>query len=293
MNRILYGSPAIPPQWIEAHCLEPFFVQPSWGYAHECVARVEGLCSYARAWISEALADENAAGIILALTCDQMRRAFEVLCAHAQIPCFLFNIPATWQTAQARQLYRSEMRRLGRFILGVGGCEPSADAMTEQMLKAGTRIVPNIELKQPGKIPLALVSPHATAVDPHFSNRIAQAGACILLDCFQPIRPTYDRRAVMLDPFTELVNASFDTIQDIFQRPNSGFYKKLDLALSQTPVKGLIVRRYLWCDLWHAEVYRLKQWSPVPVLDLEMGDQPQQDRDRLAMRIQSFMEMLQ
>ena len=95
------------------------------------------------------------------------------------------------------------------------------------------------------------------------------------------------------DPFSELADACFDTIQDIFQRPNTLFYQKLDRTLRQSATKGLIVRRYLWCDLWHAEIYRLKQWSPVPVLDLEIGNSPQDERHRLATRIQSFMEMVQ
>jgi benzoyl-CoA reductase/2-hydroxyglutaryl-CoA dehydratase subunit BcrC/BadD/HgdB len=89
-----------------------------------------------------------------------------------------------------------------------------------------------------------------------------------------------------------LADAYFDTIQDIFQRPNSLFYQKLDRALRQSDVKGLIVRRYLWCDQWHAEIYRLKQWSPVPVLDLEIGNSSQDETHRLATRIQSFMEMV-
>ena len=109
---------------------------------HECVARVEGLCIYARAWVSEALADEHAAGIVLAQTCDQMRRIFEVLCSQARVPCFLFNIPATWQTAQARRLYASEIQRLGRFLVRLGGREPSADILTEQMLKNTDRMKP-------------------------------------------------------------------------------------------------------------------------------------------------------
>ena len=97
----------------------------------------------------------------------------------------------------------------------------------------------------------------------------------------------------MQDPLSELADACFDAIQDISQRPNSRFYQKLDRELRQSGIKGLIVRRYLWCDLWHAEIYRLKQWSPVPVLDLEIGNSPHEEKHRLAMRIQSFMEMVQ
>ena len=121
---------------------------------------------------------------------------------------------------------------------------------------------------------------------------IAQSGGRIVLDCTQPADPVFDRRALTNEPFAALADGCFDAIQDIFQRPNSGFYRSLEAALRRTPVKGLIVRRYLWCDLWHAEVYRLKQWAPVPVLDLEISGRPVENRHRLATRIESFMEML-
>jgi len=293
MNRILYSSPYIPPQWIEAHCLEPYFAKPSNGCAHECVARVEGLCEFSKAWVSEALADDRVEGIVLALTCDQMRRVYEVLCEYAPVPCFLFNVPATWQTVQSRQLYRDELQRLGRFLLDLGGRSPSKEILAERMLTSGIQMDPSRELKQRRKIPLALAGPHETVVDPLILEAVAQADAGIVLGCSPHICTTFDRRAVRQDPFSELADACFDAIQDIFQRPNSGFYRKLDHDFKQTPVKGIIVRRYLWCDLWHAEMHRLKQFSPVPVLDLEIGGKPMDDRHRLTMRIQSFMEMVQ
>ena len=292
MNRILCSSPYIPRQWIDAHCLEPHVVQPSGSCLHECVARVEGLCAYVRAWISEALTDEDADGIVLALTCDQMRRAFEVLCEQARVPCFLFNIPATWQTVQARRLYRDEIGRLGRFLVGLGGSAPSKEALAEQMLRQEYAIPSDNALNQSGKIPLVMAGPHGMSGDSVWLNMIAQRSGGILLDCSLPSNPVFDRRAMVQDPFSELADACFDNIQDVFQRPNSGFYKKLDRALRQSDIKGLIVRRYLWCDLWHAEIYRLKQWSPVPVLDLEIGNSPQDEKHRLATRIQSFMEMV-
>jgi hypothetical protein len=288
-NRILCSSPHIPRQWIAAYSMEPCLVQPSGDCASKSVARVEGLCTYARAWISKTLAEKNAAGIVLAITCDQMRRAFEILSEQSGAPCFLFNIPATWQTVQARQLYRDELRRLGKFLSSLGGRTPSAKDLSEQMLNE-TGIVSEKFGNKSGKIPLALAGPHAMAEDAVWLENIAQAGGDVLIDCASPTQPLFDRRAIAQDPFTELAAACFDAIQDIFQRPNSGFYQKLDRILKQTPVSGLIVRRYLWCDVWHAEVHRLKQWSPVPVLDLEIGEH---DNHRLGARIQSFMEMMQ
>jgi benzoyl-CoA reductase/2-hydroxyglutaryl-CoA dehydratase subunit BcrC/BadD/HgdB len=292
MDRVLYSSPHIPRQWIAAHCMEPHLLHPSGDFVHECVERVEGLCTYARAWISSALADRHAAGIVLAMTCDQMRRAFEILSEHALVPCFLFNIPATWQTVQARRLYRDEIRRLGRFLVGLGGRALSAKDLADQMLKNENIVACDKATCKSGKIPLALIGPHGMADDTVWMDMIAQADGEVLMDCSSPAHPVFDRRTLMQDPFSELADACFDAIQDLFQRPNSGFFLKLDRALRQSNARGLIVRRYLWCDVWHAEIHRLKKWAPVPVLDLEISDRPKEDSHRLCMRIQSFMEIM-
>jgi benzoyl-CoA reductase/2-hydroxyglutaryl-CoA dehydratase subunit BcrC/BadD/HgdB len=292
MNRILCSSHHIPRQWIAAHGMVPCLIQPSNGCIHDSLTRVEGLCTYARAWISNALADKDAAGLILASTCDQMRRSFEILCEHSRVPCFLFNIPATWQTVQARRLYREELRRLSHFLFRLGGRAPSSRDLAEQMHQNECDDSSAFLRREPGKTHFALAGPHAIAEDALWLDAIAQAGGTVILDCSAPAHPLFDRRAIEQDPFAELADACFDAIQDIFQRPNNQFYQKLDRALGETPVRGLIVRRYLWCDLWHAEIYRLKQWVKIPVLDLEIGEQPHADLHRLVTRIQSFMEMM-
>jgi hypothetical protein len=57
-------------------------------------------------------------------------------------------------------------------------------------------------------------------------------------------------------------------------------------------VRGLIIWRYVWCDIWHAEVHRLKHWSPVPVLDLDASDGDEGSLSRTAGRLEAFLEML-
>jgi benzoyl-CoA reductase/2-hydroxyglutaryl-CoA dehydratase subunit BcrC/BadD/HgdB len=292
MNQILYSSPYIPQQWIAAHGMAPVLLHPSGDCEHACSARVEGLCIFVRAWIRAALAYREAAGILVAQTCDQMRRAFEVLQAHTNLPCFLFNIPATWQSVQARHLYRNELRRLGRFLEKLGGCSPSMERLQAQMRKDAASGDSGLQQNKPCRIPLALIGGHGRGAAEPWLSLLERAGGGIVLDCTQPAAPEFDRRAIKDAPFTELAAGCFDAIQDIFQRPNSRFYQRLTAALQQNSIRGLILRRYLWCDLWHAEVYRLKQWAPVPVLDLELSGQADEDRHRLATRIESFLEML-
>lgn len=293
MIRILSGSPYIPEQWIAAHGSIPSLLRPSGARIHRSVARLEGLCPYTRAWVSDALDDKTSDGIVMAFTCDQMRRAFEIVRAHARIPCFLFNIPATWRTTGARRLYADELRRLGRFLVRLGGEAPSSEKLADRLLAAVPAANHPHDSSAAGKTPLALTGSHGREDDALWLEMIARANGRIAIDCTVPDPPLFDRRAIRDDPFAALTDASFDAIHDVFQRPNSGFYRKIDRDLGESPARGLIIRRYQWCDGWRAEVYRLKQWSPVPVLDLEIGERVDDDSHRMAMRIESFMEMVQ
>ena len=81
-------------------------------------------------------------------------------------------------------------------------------------------------------------------------------------------------------------------IPDAFRRPNTALYEWLGCAMGTREVRGIILRRYVWCDLWHAEVDRLRRWSPVPVLDLDGDRDDQSARGRTVGRIEAFLEML-
>ena len=90
--------------------------------------------------------------------------------------------------------------------------------------------------------------------------------------------------------------AYFDSIPDAFRRPDSGLFQWLGRELAARQVRGIIFRRYVWCDLWHAELQRLKKWSPVPVLEIDAGATSGSDdagaRNRVQGRIEAFLEML-
>ena len=291
MLKVVYSSPYIPRQWIAAYGMDPVLLHPTVAPSGDDGERREGMCSYARAWLRTALADDSASAIVLAQVCDQMRRTFEIASLHSRVPCFLFSVPATWRTSTARTFYREELQRLGQFLIDVGGRAPSRAALAERL--AADRDEREFESKSesPGSIPFALIGPHTNADDAVWLEILRRRGGCVLLDLRAPEAPMFDRRNLTDLPFAELADGCFDAIRDIFQRPNNRFYEKLAAALRDSPVKGLIVRRYLWCDLWRAEVERLRQFSPIPVLDLEIGDHPGKDPHRLSGRIASFLEM--
>ena len=57
---------------------------------------------------------------------------------------FLFNLPVTWQTPVAERIFCDELRRLGRFLIGLGGHAPATGDLVEIMSAI-----------QPGAAPLA------------------------------------------------------------------------------------------------------------------------------------------
>ena len=67
--------------------------------------------------------------------CDQMRYAAAMMEHQGQSPVFLMNVPSTWETAAARGLYRDELRRLGRFLVRLGGEEPTPEELACVMLQ--------------------------------------------------------------------------------------------------------------------------------------------------------------
>ena len=102
----------------------------------------------------------------------------------------------------------------------------------------------------------------------------------------------FDPARTASDPLGELAAAYFDGVADVFRRPNSGLYEWLDHELAARQVRGIIFRRYLWCDLWHAELHRLTRRSPVPVLEIDVESGDLGASSRVQVRIEALLEML-
>jgi benzoyl-CoA reductase/2-hydroxyglutaryl-CoA dehydratase subunit BcrC/BadD/HgdB len=144
-------------------------------------------------------------------------------------------------------------------------------------------------------VPLALVGGPVPEHDYEFFAWLEQAGGRIVLDATEwgerTLPRPFDPVRASNDPFAELVDA-YLKVPDVFRRPNDRCYEYLARELVARHVRGLIVRRYLWCDLWHAEVARLKTWSRVPVLDLDVADSEDGAEGRSRGRLEAFLEML-
>jgi benzoyl-CoA reductase/2-hydroxyglutaryl-CoA dehydratase subunit BcrC/BadD/HgdB len=353
MNLITYTSPFIPVEWIAAHRLQPFWLQPRAGSNRSALAVTRGICPFAGAVLDAAEVGIGAAALVLTTICDQMRYAAALAESGGHLPIFLMNVPSTWQTDESRQLYLEELRRLGRFLEKHSGRPPSGDELARVMLAydrarfelqstraefsakqfaramarlrgplhdfccVGSGAMPTLVvgmLEKPEKpqhahdkrghgtqtrssgIPLAVLGGPLLEADDEFYDVLETAGGRVVLDATEGGERTmpkrFDPRKVAADPLQELADVYFDSLPDAFRRPNHRLYEWLGVELAARQVRGLVFRRYVWCDLWHAELKRLKDWSPVPVLELDVGDDDLSARSRMTGRLEAFLEML-
>jgi benzoyl-CoA reductase/2-hydroxyglutaryl-CoA dehydratase subunit BcrC/BadD/HgdB len=126
--QVFLTSPWVPAEWIRAHGLEPrgiWFAEDLVGQSQPLAA---GVCGFANAAVR--LAEECAdAAAVFTTHCDQLRRGFDAVPSKESRRIFLFNLPATWQSAAAVALFEAEMARLGKFLLGIGGHAPSKESL--------------------------------------------------------------------------------------------------------------------------------------------------------------------
>ncbi len=124
---------------------------------------------------------------------------------------------------------------------------------------------------------------------------VEECGGRIVLDATetgQRGRPeAFDRRRLAEDPLMELAQAYF-RIPDASRRPNSELYQWLKDQLARTDAHGILFHHYVWCDKWHAEFERLKEWIKLPMLRLDSEGEGEMDSARVRNRIYAFVEAL-
>jgi len=328
MKTIIYTCPYVPAEWIAAHGLRPSRIVPAATATTGPLGRVEGVCPYVRRFVNEAITTRSACGVVVTTVCDQMRRAFDIV-RQGNIPAFLMNVPNTWQHAGARQLYLEELNRLGRFLIRLGGKSLSNGDLSKIMLEYDTarRFILTTkghltsrqyseaiaEFNQEGKcdiagsltdkkprtdgIPLAIIGGPLLREDFEIFDVVETYGGRIVLDATESgergMCARFDRRRLREAPVIELVDAYFGSIPDASRTPNSRLYDWLERELVCREVRGIIFQRYLWCDIWHGELHRLKQWADLPLLDIDVSGDEQALSARTIKKIQAFLEMLQ
>lgn len=338
MKTVVYNCPFVPCEWVAAHGLTPRRMSPYPSTDERSANRdsprirssalggaAAGVCPYARTFADSVCNDQSADAIVLTTVCDQMRRSHDRLVLNATKPVFLMNVPSTWRTPEAEQLYAGELKRLGRFLEGLGGQAPSEAELADVMLKyddlrsrirsARERVPPKrysqMLLAIPsgqsppideggaapaaGGIPIALVGGHLREHDFEVFDLIEAAGGRVVLDATdggeRTLPAPFDARRTAADPLATLADAYFRTIPHAFRRPNDLLYQYLDKELTGREVRAVVFRRYPWCDIWNAELQRMKDSLSIPVLDLDVGDDGD-DLARQAGRIDALLEML-
>jgi benzoyl-CoA reductase/2-hydroxyglutaryl-CoA dehydratase subunit BcrC/BadD/HgdB len=322
MKRILFSCSFVPPEWIEAHGFLPYRVWPG---DHRAAQSGEGLCLYAAAYGDEVWQDAKAAAAVFTTVCDQMRRMSEWKPVDSCLKVFLLNVPSTWQRPAARKLYEEELTRLGVLLCRLGGQSPSPEALVRIMeRRQGERETirnarPGLSARQyahawmdhfqgrpvrlekrgnavsaPGRA-VALLGGPFTRSALVLLDQVEHFGGRIVLDATDAGELSLPRRyqdpPLRVNPLAELADAYFGSIPHPSRRPNDGFYSRLQHECAVREVRGILFFRYPWCDLWHAELQRVRDETALPVLDLNLGD-PAERKGQAAGRIQAFMEVL-
>jgi len=312
MTTVAYTSPFVPPEWIAAHGLNPLWIRP----AASIRGAREGACPLALGLLERPAPSGSAT--ILTATCDQLRRASELL---PQPNVFLMHVPATWETVSAQRLYQHELQRLGAFLVRCGGRAPEPSSLQEccrrydearntlrelQPRLSGRAFADALhDLHQNGccsakpgatrqtGVRVALVGGPLLDDDLELYDLLEAHGARLVLDGTEHGErsmpaPLHEAR-LREDPLAELATAYFGAIPDVFRRPNSELYRWLKREFAARDVEAVLVVYNLWCDLWHAEVARLKEWAAVPVAELALGTGAG-NRGRTLTRIEALIE---
>ena len=260
---VFLTSPWIPPEWIRAHGMQPRGLWSLENFPRGAWPLSAGVCALAEAAVRFAEARPDAA-IVFSTACDQLRRGFDAAILHGQRRAFLFNLPATWQTAAAGQIFRSELERLGQFLLAIGGRAPSPDELRQDMLQSSrtrNRLLESASASSPrgfaeavarfhwdgsfsqpllaapaNLIPLVLVGGPFLAPHWNWLDELEAAGGRIALNATEmgerSLSPGIPSGAVPDHPFDALVRGCCDNMIDVFQRPNTRLYSWLKPRLA-------------------------------------------------------------
>lgn len=302
MRTIACASPFIPPEWIAAHGLQPKRLVPRTPDRTVQAHVSEGVCCFAEAFAADSERLDGA-GIVFTTTCDPMRRSVEMTDAGAR--SFLFNVPATWQTVAAQQLFVAELRRLGGWLVRMGGTVPDAARLSAELrrwdaaraqaraarsaMSARTFAEALVELNDSGAFPaawdrsapaisafpVALVGGPLLLDEFWLYDAIERAGARVALDASETgergLAAPFDRRRLHDEPMDVLADAYFGRIPDAFRRPNTLLYEYLKSGFAERGVRGVVLIRRVWCDLWHAEAARVREWCGLPCIEVDLS----------------------
>jgi benzoyl-CoA reductase/2-hydroxyglutaryl-CoA dehydratase subunit BcrC/BadD/HgdB len=179
-------------------------------------------------------------------------------------------------------------------VRGCRGSTPYPQPLSHEGRGVSSGIL-NTHPDPPRAKPVAIVGGPLMRGDERIFQTVADAGGRAVLDGTESgprtLPAPFDRRRIRDDPLMELVDAYFGAIPDAFRRPDTLLYQWLERELAASGARGIIVWRYVWCDMWAAAAARLRETTGLPVLDFDVsGDEAA--AARTDGRIQAFLEVL-
>lgn len=297
MRRVFYNSPFIPHEWISAFDYFPCHFYEKIQTVNIRQRAPMGACPFAFIY-SKSLAMMTREDVaVFDTACDQMRRMSEKAALDCAGKIFLFNIPSTWQSETSKNIYRSELIRLGEFLEKCGG----KDFNPAKIIKAlkrdeKNRICVEGKSENKAKIPVAIIGENILPRFRTLYKLIKKNGGQVVFDMTKrspEIAPSgAPLEAAPRDEWAGFfADAYFEKCVGIFQRPNSKFYDTVAHNIEESGARGVIVMSYLWCDLWRAEILSMQRRFGIPLLFLELGDSASMDSGAQN-RIDSFFETL-
>lgn len=241
---------------------------------------------------------------------------------------FLFNLPTTWQTSVAHEIYRAELERLGRWLVTMGGAVPDeqrlldiireyregrrqllaaaercsarqfAEAVAQFHASGSVRLPQNPAPPNVASVPLALVGAHLPIGQWDLLDVVERCGGRIVLNATNAGERALvdaDERTLAdvhtVNPVELLTSRYAQASVEIFHRPNSRFYAWQQERICARGVKGIVLWTQVNCDLWRAEAQTMREILGRPVCLLE-EDTVEGCSLRNLSRIQSFVELL-
>ena len=291
MMTVYYTCSFVPLELIAACGCMPQRLTPA--FESSRLSQTEGMCSFTQSWLEVLLnkaGKENFAAVFCT-SCDQMRRAYDLYGQHSNQHAFLLNVPST-NTQHSLDYYRQELERLQQFLCSFSGKPFDKSQLKTMMSESGEKKLSSNN-KRPLKI--AITGKAAPASIQNALNEILDASnAGILLDVNNDKLAhhflEFSRIPMQKDPLTELANSYF-RLPAIWKRPNDIFYQRLTDEIRKNDIDGIILLRYIFCDLWHSTGYELKKRLAIPILEIDLDGNAELSASAVS-RVQAFSEML-
>lgn len=287
-DTVYYTCPFVPEELIEACGFHPRRLTPTSTGA--LLFQTEGMCSFTNAWLESlhTTANQNKSCIaIFTTSCDQMRRAFDLVYHQKNTHTFLLDVPSTTND-RSLGYYQDELRRLMHFLCEISGHQTDESHLPHYTQKTDVR---EADIDTQGSLQIAITGgPVPNTIQKAVEQILSTADARISLNLTEnklvPLRKNQTDQLSL----EELACAYFK-IPSIWKRSNDAFYEWITPQIQSEKIDGVMLFRHVFCDLWHSQIYEFKKRISVPLLDVELDGKEVLSAAAIS-RLQAFLETL-